>query len=182
MMKLFAKLAVIFDRILDATVVLAGVLLVFAVVSVTVAVASRYLLGYPIGWVIEIDSYILLYICFLVGAWVLREEGHVIIDVLLERLNPRTQSWMNIVTSLVSAGVCFILAWYGAADTWDLLKTNYFTPTQLEIPKWIINVIIFIGSFFLFIQFLRRAYLYSKGRKMRHLREESPRTGQEFEL
>jgi C4-dicarboxylate transporter DctQ subunit len=182
MKRLFAKLGVIFDRILDATVVLAGVLLVFAVVSVSVAVASRYFLGYPIGWVIEIDSYILLYICFLVGAWVLREEGHVIIDILLERLNPRTQSWVNIMTSLVSAGVCFILAWYGVADTWDLLKTNYFTPTQLELPKWIINVIIPIGSFFLFVQFLRRGLRYSRGRPRPRPREESPGTAHEFQL
>jgi TRAP-type C4-dicarboxylate transport system permease small subunit len=181
-MKFLTKLAVIFDRTLDVMVVFAGALLAFAVLSVSAAIASRYFLGYPLGWVNEINSYILLYIPFLVGAWVLREEGHVIIDILLERLNPRNQSLINIITSMVSAVVCFILAWYGAVDTWDLFQTNYFTPTQLELPKWIISVIIFIGSFFLFVQFLRRAYLYLKGRKMRHLREESPGTVQEFEL
>ncbi len=182
MMKSFRKLALIFDQILDGMVVFAAVLLVFAVLSVSVAVASRYFLGYPIGWVIEINSYILLYIPFLVGAWVLRQEGHVIIDILLERLNPRTQPLINIVTSIVSALVCFILTGYGAVDTWDLFRTDYFTPTQLELPKWIINVIIPIGSFFLFVQFLRRGHGYSRRRQRPHLREKPPGAAHEFEL
>ena len=110
-MRLLTKLTVIFDRTLDAMAILAGILLAFAVLSVSVAVATRYFLGYPIGWVIEISAYILLYITFLVAAWVLREEGHVTIDIVIEWLMPRTQSLINIITSTISAMVCFILTW-----------------------------------------------------------------------
>ncbi len=63
-MKLITKITAIFDRTIEAMVILAGILLAFAVLSVSVAVATRYFLGYPIGWVIEISTYILLYITF----------------------------------------------------------------------------------------------------------------------
>src|SRR4030042_3175248 len=145
-MRFGTKLGILFDHTLEVMVMFVGILLVFAVLSINVAVASRYFLGYPIWWVIEISSYILLYITFLVGAWVLREEGHVIIDILLEQLSPRTSSLMNIITSTMSLAVCFVLTFYGAKGTWDLFRTDYFTPTQLELPKWMINVIIFVGS------------------------------------
>jgi len=181
-MKLIAKLTAIFDRTLDAMAILAGILLAFAVLSVSVAVATRYFLGYPIGWVIEISSYILLYITFLVAAWVLREEGHVAVDIVLERLRPRTRSLINIGTSTISAVVCFILTWYGIRVTWDLFQTSYFTPTELELPKWIINAIIFVGSFLLFIQFLRRSYGYLESRKAPQYKEQGPKTRHEFDL
>ena len=181
-MQLMKKFTVIFDRILGAMAILAGILLVFAVVSVSVAIATRYFLGYPIGWVIEISAYILLYITFMVAAWVLREEGHVTVDIVLNFLTPKTQSLVNAVTSTASAMVCVILTLYGAKVTWNLFQTAYFTPTELELPKWIINIIIFIGSLLLFIQFLRRSYDNFTGWRTPQRKERTPKTTQEFEL
>lgn len=181
-MKLITKITAIFDRTLEAMAILAGILLAFAVLSVSVAVATRYFLGYPIGWVIEISTYILLYITFLVAAWVLREEGHVAVDILLLRLKPRTQSLLNIVTSSISTFICLILTWYGLRVTWDLFQTNYFTPTELALPKWIINIIIFIGSLFLSIQFLRRTYGYLGSWRAPQSKEQAPETRHEFDF
>ena len=96
----------------------------------------------------------------MVAAWVLKEEGHVTIDILLEQLKPRARSFINSMGSFISAMVCFILAFFGARETWGLYQTGYFTPTELELPKWIINVIIFVGSLLLFIQFFRRGTDY----------------------
>ena len=157
-MRLVKELTNLFDRIIVLMTILAGILLVFAMLIISGAVASRYFLGRPIGWVIEISEYIILFVTFLVAAWVLKQEEHVRMDVVLNQLNPRTQSMINVITSGISAIVCFILTWYGAKVTWELFQTDYFTPTLLELPKFIIIAIIFIGSFLLFIQFLRRAH------------------------
>ena len=141
-------------------VILAGILLIFSMLSISIAVASRYLIGRPIGWVIEISEYILLYMTFLVAAWVLKEEAHVKMDLVINRLSPKTRSLMNLITSGISAIVCFVLFWHGVRVTWELLQTRYFTPTILELPKFIIVAIIFIGSLLLFIQFLNRTFVY----------------------
>lgn len=157
-MRLVKKLTNFFDRIIVLMTILAGILLVFAMLIISGAVASRYFLGRPIGWVIEISEYIILFVTFLVAAWVLKQEEHVKMDIVLNQLNPRTQSMINVITSGISAIVCFILTWYGAKVTWELFETGYFTPTLLELPKFIIIAVIFIGSFILFIQFLRRTH------------------------
>ena len=157
-MRLVKKLTNFFDRIIVLMTILAGILLVFAMLIISGAVASRYFLGRPIGWVIEISEYIILFVTFLVAAWVLKQEEHVKMDIVLNQLNPRTQSMINVITSAISAIVCFILTWYGAKVTWELFETGYFTPTLLELPKFIIIAIIFIGSFLLFVQFLSRTH------------------------
>jgi len=150
----------IFNRTIDFMFILAGILLIFSMLSISVGVASRYLFGYPIAWVIEISEYSLVYITFLVAAWVLKMEGHVKMDLVFNRLSPKTQSMLNIITSGISAIVCFILFYYGVRVTWDLYQTRYFTPTILELPKFIFVAIIFIGSLFLFLQFLNKAFKY----------------------
>lgn len=159
-MNLIKKFTSFFDRIINFMAVLAGILLLFSILSITLEVTLRYFLDRPIGWVIEISEYTLLYITFLVAAWVLKKEGHVRMDVVLNWLNPKIQSVMNMITSGISAIVCFILTWYGIKVTWELFETGYFTPTILELPKFIIIAIIFIGSVLLLIQFLRRTYGY----------------------
>ena len=159
-MRLVRKLSNFFDRVLVVMTILAGILLIFSLLSINMEVASRYFLGRPMGWVTEISEYTLLYITFLAAAWVLKREGHVRMDIVLDRLSPRTQSMLNVFTSGMSAIVCFILSWYGVKVTWELFQTAYFTPTILELPKFIIVAIIFIGSILLLIQFLRRTCGY----------------------
>ena len=111
---------------------------------------------------IEIAEYLLIFIPFAVGAWVLKREGHVKMDLILNLLNQRTQSIFNMVTSFVGAIVCFILTYYGAKTTWYLFKAGHIMPTGLRVPRFIIIVIIFVGCFSLAIQFLIRAKSYMR--------------------
>jgi TRAP-type C4-dicarboxylate transport system permease small subunit len=57
----------IYDLIVTALAVMAGILLVFMILSVSWEVITRYFLNNPTIWVIEISEYTLLYLTFLVG-------------------------------------------------------------------------------------------------------------------
>ena len=159
-MKLLAKASAIFDRVIDFLVFLACLLLMFAVVMVGLDVALRYFFGRPIIWAVEITEYSLLYIAFLGAAWLLKKEGHVRVDVVLNLLNPRNQTLVNIITSILGAMVCLVIAWYGAEITWDHFVRGVPSIQLLHTPRFLILMIIPIGSFLLFIQFLRRTYGY----------------------
>ena len=159
-MKLFGLVGRLFDRLLDILMVLAIVLLIFGWLSVCFEVIMRYFVGQPQIWVIETVEYILLYTCFLGAAWLLREEGHVRVDVLLNRLNPRNQALLNIITSGIATILWLLLAWYTGGYTWKAFKMGLYTSTILEAPKGPLYSIMPIGSFLLFIQFSRRTYGY----------------------
>lgn len=164
---MFKKFINIFNKITDYMVIFAGILLIFSMISISAEVISRYLFNYPFGWVTEICEYSLVYITFLVASWVLKQEKHIKMDLVFNRLNPRLQLLLNIWTSIISAIVCLILFLFGLRVTWELLITRYFTPTILEIPKFIIIAIIFIGSFTLFIQFLIRCFNFIYHKKIK---------------
>ena len=153
-----AKLSKMYRRLIELGALIAGILLLFLMVSVTVEVAFRYFLGRPTSWVMEICGYILLFIPFLVAAWVLRRDGHVRMDLVLSIMSPKARSFVNAITSFISALICFVLTWYGVKVTIYFSKLGYKTPTVLMLPKSMIIAIIFVGSFLLAVQFLIDTY------------------------
>ena len=159
-MKLITKATPIFDRTIGLLSLFAGILILFIMLSVTAEVATRYFLGSMMGWVIEVSEYSLLFITFLATAWVLKKERHVKMELVLRRLNPRTQSLLNIITSIIGAIICLIVAWYGVKVTWGSYQIGYIMAKPLRVPQFLILFIIPVGSFLLFIQFLRRTYGY----------------------
>lgn len=157
-MQLLKKSESIFDLILNYSLIIAAVILIFVTLSVSAEVVLRYFLGRPTVWVVEIAGYSLLYITFLVVAWVQKRQKHVKMDLVFNRLNPKIRSIVSLFTSIISTLICFILTFYGAKVTLYFFRAGYPTPTPLRIPKFIIVFIIFLGSLLLLIQFIRTTY------------------------
>jgi TRAP-type C4-dicarboxylate transport system permease small subunit len=137
---------------------LGAVILVFVWGSICINVAMRYLFGRPQAWAIELSEYAILYITFLGGAYVLKEEGHVKVDWVVGRLQPRSAALLEIANSVAGALLCLIITWYGVATTWSHYIRNIYRVTTLETPTFLILAVIPIGSFLLSVQFFRRAY------------------------
>lgn len=159
-MTLFKKITAIYDRVVGSLAVLGAVLIIIAMLIVTLEVVMRYLLHNPQVWVVETTEYILVWFTFLGAAWILKQEGHVKVEILLSRLSPRTQAVLGIITSIIGAALCSILVVYGTQVVWDSFQKNILLPTMLQLPRAPLFIIIPIGSFLLVIQFLRRSYGY----------------------
>jgi C4-dicarboxylate transporter DctQ subunit len=155
---LLTKAGSIFDRLLDFFAILAGIVISFVTISVCAGILSRYFLNRPISWVVEISEYGLLYMTFLVAAWVLRHERHVSVDLVYNRLSRRNQSVASIFTSAVAGIVFLLVTFYGFKVTKHQFDTKYFTPTILEAPKFAITLIIPVGTSLLFIEMIRKIY------------------------
>ena len=162
-MKLQAKASFVFDYILGSLTYLAAAILTFIMLSVCWDVIARAVARQPLKWVLEFSEYSLLYITFLGAAWVLKNERHVIVDIGLNQLNPKTRALFNVATSILGAIICILLTWYGWDVSWNHLQRGLYQPTAIEPPDFPIFVIIPIGSFLLLIQFLRRTYNYLEG-------------------
>lgn len=157
-MRLSNKTIRIFDRVISLSAVVAGVLIVFMLSAVLYEVVCRYFLGRAVLWTYEVIEFTMLFITFLATTWLLKEEGHVKIDLVLQRLKPKNQAVLNVITSIICAIAFLIIVVFSAKTTWESAQLGLFTPTELETPLPLVLFIIPVGSFFLFIQFLRRAY------------------------
>ena len=146
----------LFDLFLGLMAYLSGIILVFVMLSVCGDVVLRYFFNRPSSWVIEVSQYLLVYITFLGTAWVLKEDGHIIVDVVTVRLSPQTQAFLGIITSLMGAFVCLIIFWFGGVETLDHFQRGVRSPSILEFPKAPVIGIIPFGSLLLGLQFIRR--------------------------
>ena len=161
-MRLLRRFGNFFDHTLNVMTFVGSVLLLCMVLLVSVAVVFRYFLGRPIGWVIEICQYNLVCVTFLVVAWVLRREGHVKMDLVLNYLDTKPKAILNTLTSSISTIVCIILTLFAIRVTWELFQSDYFTPTILMVPKFIFISFMAFGLLVLSIQFMRRTYGFLK--------------------
>lgn len=161
-----SKLGRVFDFAIDKMARLGDVILIFLMLSVCADVILRYFFNRPQAWIAEISEYLLLYITFLGAAWVLKNEGHVTVDVLVTLASPKTRAVFGVISSVIGAFVFLVVFWFGTQETLDLFKRGVHNPSVLEFPKAPLVAIIPFGSLFFMIQFLRRTFGF-----LRSLRE-----------
>jgi len=156
-MKIHVKADAIFDRAVDLCALLAVLLMAFVLAAVNSEIVMRYLLNSPMQWVTETTEYCILWMTFFAAAWVLKKEGHVVMDIALTRLKPGTRNRINLVTSLLGVVTCLVITWYGITVTLDLAQRGVLLPSALDPVAYPLYIIIPIGSLLLAVQFLRRS-------------------------
>jgi TRAP-type C4-dicarboxylate transport system permease small subunit len=149
------KGSLIFDGLIRALAVIAGVLLVTMALVVSYNVLMRYFIGKPPVWVTEITEWILLYATFLAAAWVLKEDGHVKIDVVLIRLSQKNQYVLSVVVCVLGILTCGFFAYHGAKAVYSLYKRDVIMMGMILMPKYILVAVIPLGILLSLIQFIR---------------------------
>jgi C4-dicarboxylate transporter, DctQ subunit len=157
-MKFLARLGRLFDYLNSVMVVISAIMLIGLTFIVGADITLRYLFNKPLGWVKEVSEYTLVGLGFLVAAWILKDDAHVKMDLVLNKVGSRAQTMMNIITSGISTIVVLITTWFTLRVIVDFYRTKLVAPTVLEPPKWILLTPIFVGCFLLAVQFIRRTY------------------------
>ncbi len=159
-MRLMTKSTTVFDRSITFLAILAGILIIFIVLIVIAEVVTRTFLGYSLRGALQVAEICLLYITFLGAAWVLKRDGHVKMDLVLNLFKPKTQFLVNFITSFLGVLIWLTFTWYSAQTTWQHFQSGYFVSAVVEIPTAPILIVIAVGSFLLSIQSARRGYGY----------------------
>jgi C4-dicarboxylate transporter, DctQ subunit len=149
-------MAKLLDRIIVVLFWVSGGLLMFVTIGTCIDVLLRYVFNRPIGWMLEVTEYAMLYIPFLGAALVLKEDGHIRIDLVITFLSERLRGWLNVATSFVGGMVMGTYTWFGAQVTLDYFRRGVPSLESLKTPMFLILMIIPIGGFFFSIQFFRQ--------------------------
>ena len=128
----------------------------FVTIGTCIDVLLRYVFNRPIGWMLEVTEYAMLYIPFLGAAFVLKEDGHIRIDLVITFLSERSRGWLNVFTSFVGGMVMLTYTYFGAQVTLDYFKRGVPSLESLKTPMFLILMIIPIGGLLFSIQFFRQ--------------------------
>lgn len=159
-MKFISAADKFFDAVVKKFAYLAAAILVLMAISITVDVILRFTLNYPLKWVFEATEYSLLLMTFLASTWVLKNNQHVKLDLVLGVFMIKTRARINTFTSLVMAGVCLVSAWSSASHTLYLYQHDVTITKYYTIPQFAIFIFIPLGFILLFIQSLKKAHNY----------------------
>lgn len=149
------KGSLIFDGLITALAVIAGVLLLGMVLIVSYNVLMRYFIGKPPVWATEMTEWILLYATFLAAAWVLKKDGHVKIDVVVIRLSQKKQHILSVIVCILGILTCGFLSYHGVKTVYSLYKRDVIMMGMILMPKYILVAVIPLGILLSSIQFMR---------------------------
>jgi C4-dicarboxylate transporter DctQ subunit len=156
--RFFRNLGVIVSIINKVFMSFASLMMAGLMVVVCIDMALRYFFSSPLIWGTEVTEILLLYITFLGAAWVLHEDAHVVIDVIINHVEEKKRKWLNVISYFLIGIVSVILIYYGFLTTYDHYTRGVFNPTILETPIALIIVIIPVGAIPLFLEVLLKGW------------------------
>lgn len=120
----------------------------------------RFAFRSPIAGLTEVTEIFLLYMTFLGTAWLYKDDGHVVVDLLLYNLvsNSNTKKILIMQNHVIVGIISAILVYYGALTTVDHFMRGSYNPTILETPIALVTAVIPIGSFILLLEVLIKIF------------------------
>ncbi len=156
----FQKLYRGFERFTAFLASIAAFLIFLMSLWITYDVLSRYLFNASSPWAFDLSEYALVWITFLASPWVLMQDRHVRIELMVDLLPPRVQRVLGIAVCIVALLTCAILAWRTGIAALDYIDRNQMMPRIWRIPRIWPYAVIPIGSALLTIAFGFRLALY----------------------
>ncbi len=145
-----------FEKLLNSMAFIAGFLLLFVTFSISYTIFSRMAGLYSPVWIVQFNEYALLWITFLGTAWLLARNKHVSIDLLTSRFSNRKKLYFKLFHGVLGTILCLIFSWYGYWVTLGQFKRGIIDVQAVDVPKYLILVIIPIGFTLLVLQFSRQ--------------------------
>jgi len=134
---------------------LAAFLMVAMMVVITLDVILRNLGYQSSAHFFTFTEYALLIVPCLGAPWLVREKGHIYIEILLMALSPRVRARFTLLIGLVCIVVCAVVAWYGFAVTLNDFLQNEKDVRSLDMPRWMVVGFIPLGFGMMGLEFLR---------------------------
>lgn len=112
------------------TLLFAAIFLIFLY-----AIFMRYLVQQPVAWADELNIILLLWVMFIAGALVLRDNEHVAFDIAWNAAPPRGRRAMGIIAALAFGGL-FLAALPG---TWSYI--TFLWRERTTVLEWRLDLV-----------------------------------------
>jgi TRAP-type C4-dicarboxylate transport system permease small subunit len=145
----------IYDRLLSLMALIAAGTLVWLMVSVVTSVAMRNIGIQPFAWLFTSSEYGLLYMTMLGAPWLVREKGHVHIELVTAALPPNLRRIVSRTVAAACVLVSLILAWYGLELFLTNVERNDFDVRAYFYPRWMLTITFPIAFSFMAVEFAR---------------------------
>lgn len=145
----------VYRGILYAMAGIAGAMLVWLMISVITSVVMRNAGLQPFAWLFTSSEYAILYMTMLGAPWLVREKGHVHIELVTAALPGPARRVVSRLVAVSCVAVCALLAWKGAELLITNIQRNDLDVRAYYFPKWILTLAFPISFGLMAIEFSR---------------------------
>ena len=127
---------------------------------ITYDVLTRYFLNFASPWAFDLSEYALVWITFLGAPWVLLQDRHVRIELLVDKIPLAAQRTIGTAVSIIAVCACLVLTWRTGVAALQYIEGNIMMARIWRIPRIWPYSIIPIGSMLMAVAFMVRLRLY----------------------
>jgi len=141
--------------LLKGMALLAGLLMVAMMTAIVVDIVLRTAGTQSSAHLFSFTEYSLLLIPLLGAPWLVREKGHIYVEVFLMMLKPGVRRVAIQMIALACVAVCVILAWYGGEITVQNYLLSDKDVRSFDMPRWMLMIFMPLSFGMMAIEFLR---------------------------
>ena len=134
---------------------LAGALMVAMMAMIVADVGLRNMGFQGSAHFFTFTEYFLLLIPLFGAPWLVREKGHIYIELLIGALPERARRALVTIVVVACIAVAGILAWYGAAITLQDYVGNEKDVRSFDMPRWILMAAMPLSFGMMALEFIR---------------------------
>jgi TRAP-type C4-dicarboxylate transport system permease small subunit len=154
----------IYQMLLYGMATTSGLILVWIMVSVIASVVMRNLGLQPFAWLFTSAEYGLLYMTMLGAPWLVREKGHVHIELLTAALPDGPRQMLSRAVAAACVLVCAILTWKGIELVITNIERGDFDTRAYYYPRWLLTIAFPLSFGLMAFEFSRFVF----GRELMH--------------
>ena len=134
---------------------LAGIMMVAMMAMIVVDVALRNLGYQSSAHFFTFTEYFLLLIPLFGAPWLVREKGHIYIELLISALPAHVRRMLLVVIALACVAVALVLAWFGGAITLHDYLENEKDVRSFDMPRWMLMASMPLSFGMMALEFVR---------------------------
>jgi len=143
------------DFIINLMAGIAAVIMGILLITICYATFSRFAFNEPLARTVELAAYSLIYITFLAAPWLLRQRGHINVDLILLALKGRAKAALMLFNDIIGMIVSFVLFYFSYLITLSNYTEKVKVMDSSNTPQYLLLIAIPVSFFFLVIQFIR---------------------------
>lgn len=152
----------VFERVISALADVSALIIAFIVLAITGEVIMRHVFVRPLSWTVEVTEYLQLYIAFFAAAAVLKEGGHITLDLLSRGPQVGAKRFLRPIGNLLGVVATITMFFFSSITFCQAITAGTTVFKTLDVPRWLILLPLPVGFFLLAAGFLRRLFTFSR--------------------
>jgi len=134
---------------------LAGAVVATVCLLIAYDVIARNLGLQPPASTVALTEYALLYFTMAAAPYLVRERGHIVVEILYRRLHPAAQRRVDIGILILCIVVSLTIALLASILMAEAIATGEIEVRSLDVPRWVLFAPLVGGFFLMAMEFIR---------------------------